>query len=298
MEDKIKKLSNIYGLSQENFEIYYKKVLLILKTGKKPSDDKTITVIGGQSGAGKTRLIPIAKQELQNNAVIVDFDELRSYHPHYKEVSDLYPEITHRILHSDTERVKNAILENLRLEGYNVIYEGALRNTQGFLDFARKFKESDYNIKMHIMAVPKLESYGSTFVRYATDLLENINPRWVEKEAHDGSYEGVIRTVKAFIDEQLTDDISVFTRGGEEGPKKIYSTKQRQFQDASTAIEYGREVGRKKAVLDFQIKYRTVRGILEDKKPELLPRLTDWENLYKEESKYFGLNREEPKVDD
>lgn len=298
MEDRVEKLSNIYGLSEENFEMYYQKVLLVLKTGKKPSENKTITIVGGQSGAGKTRLIPLAKQELGNNAVIVDFDELRSLHPHYKEVCDLYPEITHRILHADTERVKNEILKNLREEEYNVIYEGALRSTQGFLDFARLFKDKGYNIRMNIMAVPKLESYGSTFVRYATDLLANINARWVEKEAHDGSYDGVIRTVKAFLDEDLSKDVTVFVRGEEEGPKKIYSTQERQFKDAVTAIEYGREIGRKKAVLDFPTKNRTVKGILEDKKPELLPRLTDWENLYNEEVQYFGLNREEPKVDD
>ena len=298
MEDKIKKLINIYGLNEENFDRYLKRTLFILKSGKRSSEDKTIVIVGGQSGAGKSRLIPLSKQELENNAVVVDFDELRSLHPHYKEVSELYPEITHRILHPDTERVKNAILDNLRDEGYSVIYEGALRNTQGFLEFARKFKDKGYNIKMNIMAVPKLESYGSTFVRYATDLLEGINARWVEKEAHDGSYDGVIRTVRAFKEEGLSKDIKVYTRGGEDGPKKIYSTQERQCEDAVTAIEYGREVGRKKAIFDFPIKFRTVKGILEYKKTELLPRLEDWQKLHDEEAKYFGLSREEPKIDD
>ena len=298
MEENIEKLINIYGLNEENFEKYLKRALFILKSGKRPSNDKTIIIVGGQSGAGKSRLIPLAKQELENNAVVVDFDELRSLHPHYKEVSELYPEITHRILHPDTEKVKNAILENLISEGYNVIYEGALRNTQGFIEFAKDFEAAGYNRRMNIMAVSKLESYGSTFVRYATDLLSNINPRWVEKEAHDGSYEGVTKTVKAFIEQGLSKDISVFIRGGEDGPKKIYSTKERQFQDAITAIEYGREVGRKKAVEDFPTKYRMVEGILKDKKPELLPRLNDWMLLYKEEAKYFGLEGKEPKIDD
>lgn len=287
MEKEIKRLSEIYRLSDAQFAAYYKKSIGFLKLGKNPSSRKTLSIVGGQSGAGKSRLIPIANQELNGNAVVVDFDELRAWHPHYKEVSDSYPEITHRILHPDTEKVKNAVLETLRKEGYNVIYEGALRNTQGFLDFAKDFKEDDYHITMNIMSVPKLESYGSTFLRYATDLLADLNPRWVEKEAHDGSYDGVVRTVKAFIDQSLSKDIKVYIRG-EDAPQKIYSSQERQFENAISAITYGREIGRKKAVEDFPTKFKTVKGILEDKDPNRLEKIEDWNALYTEELEYFN----------
>lgn len=287
MEEEIKRLSQIYNLSEEQFYAYYKKVIGILKLGKIVSNKKTLSIIGGQSGSGKSRLIPIVNQELSGNAIIVDFDELRTWHPHYKEVNDSYPEITHRILHPDTERVKNAVLETLRKEGYNVIYEGALRNTQGFLDFAKDFKQQGYKITMNIMSVPKLESFGSTFVRYATALLAESNPRWVEKEAHDGSYEGVIRTVKTFIEHGLSEDIKVYVRG-EDMPQKIYSSEERQFESATSAIVYGREIGRKKAIEDFVTKFKTVKGILEDKDPKRLDKLDDWTVLYNEELEYFN----------
>ena len=288
MENEIKRLSQIYRLNEAQFAAYCKKAIVVLKLGKTPSDNKTLlSIVGGQSGAGKSRLIPIANQELNGNAVIVDFDELRSLHPFYKEVSDSYPEITHRILHPDTERVKNEVLETLRKEGYNVIYEGALRNTQGFLDFANNFKQEGYNIVMHIMSVPKLESYGSTFVRYATDLLAELNPRWVEKDAHDGSYEGVIRTVRAFMDQSLSEDIKVYIRG-EDIPLRIYPSEERQFENAISAIVYGREIGRKKAIEDFPTKFKMVKGILEDKDPKRLEKIEDWKALYSEELEYFN----------
>ena len=35
------------------------------------------------------------------------------------------------------------ILDRLIEENYNVIYEGALRDTEGFIEFATKFKEKD-----------------------------------------------------------------------------------------------------------------------------------------------------------
>lgn len=287
MEDNIEKLIKSYSIqTEEQFKDYENAAKLVLTCGKKPSKNKTLIIVGGQSGSGKSRLIGISKLELKNNAVIVDFDELRSLHPSYKVVSNKYPEITHKILHPDTENVKNRMLQYLIKNEYNVIYEGALRNTQGFIDFAQDFRDNNYKIKMDIMAVPELESYGSTFLRYAYALLTDQTPRWVEKSAHDGSYEGVINTTKAFIEKGLTDEISVYVRS-EDLPRKIYSTQGRQFADAITAIMYGREMGRLKAVESYASKRKMVEDALQAMQPQLLSRLNDWENLYKKEAEHF-----------
>ncbi len=271
-------------------EKVFKEYLVIAEgavtANKKKSENKTLVIVGGQSGAGKSRLITLSKKEFYNNVVIVDFDELRELHPNHEIVNELYPEWTHRILHPDTEEVKNRLLDSVMRDGYNVVYEGALRNTQGFIDFARKFQECGYNIKMKIMSVPKLESYGSTFFRYAVDLLSDESPRWVEKNAHDGSYDGVIRTTQEFINKNLTSDVSVYVRGAGE-PKKIYSTQERQYPDAITAIKEGRELGRQKAVTDFTAKYNVVKSTFSSKKPELIESLTDWKNLYEDEKQFF-----------
>lgn len=297
MSEDIEILSQKYRANDEEFKRYKKDAIFTITTGKVPSDDRTLIVVGGQSGAGKSRLIPVAKQELQKNAVVVDFDELRSLHPHYEEVNSKYTEITHRILHPDTEKVKNAVLKELIKDGYNVIYEGALRNTQGFIDFAKDFKDNGYDIKMYIMAVPKLESYGSTFLRYALAYLKNRNPRWVEKSAHDGSYEGVTRTVGAFIEQGMTNDVHVFVRGTDT-PKEIYTTEGRQYRDALDAIQQGREMGRAKAISDFLTKYTVVKVLLQKHEPEAIQKLGDWVKLYEEEVEHHTQLNRGSEVDD
>lgn len=282
MSYNIEELSKIYSVSGQRFEDYKKEALLTLTSGKKPDKEKTLIIVGGQSGSGKSRVIPLAKEELQNNVVIVDFDELRALHPNYEDVNNNYSEVAHRILHPDTERVKNEVLKEVIRQGLNVIYEGALRNTQGFLDFAKDFREAGYKIKMYIMAVPKLESYGSTFTRYALAHINNTQPRWVEKSAHDGSYEGVPKTVKAFIEAGMVDDIHVFVRD-KERPRRIYTTEGKQFEDPLTAIEYGRVSGRRQAIIDFGMKYQTTRHILSEKEPDKVDKLEDWLLLYEQE---------------
>jgi len=286
VEEDIEKLTKIYSVSGEKFDEYKKTALLTLITGKRPSEDKTLIIVGGQPGSGKSRVIPIAKRELGNNAVVVDFDELRALHPNYKDVNRNYSEVTHRILHPDTERVKNEVLAELIKGGYDVIYEGALRITQGFIDFASDFRSSDYKIKMYLMSVPKLESYGSILLRYAIAHVTGITPRWVGKSAHDDSYEGVLRTVSKFLEDKMVDDVHVFVRG-EDKPKLIYSTEGRQFESPLVALGYGREVGRKKAVQDFPTKFEIVSGILKTREPEKMELLKDWKQLYEEEQQYF-----------
>jgi len=289
MQDTLETLREIYGIqTEEQFKDYENKAKILLTTGIRPSSDKTLVIVGGQPGAGKSRLIGPTNVELKNNAVIVDFDELRALHPSYKTVSINYPETTYKILQADIDNLKNRILQFLIDNEYNVIYEGALRNTEGFLELGNLFKKGNYNINMNIMAVPKLESYGSTLVRYAYAMLTERTPRWVEKAAHDESYEGVIRTVSAFRERGLADNISVFIRSSE-SPKKIYSTDEKQFRDAILAIQYGREIGRRNAVENFRDKYNFVKQILEQRQPELIERLDSWEDLYRQEAENFNL---------
>lgn len=288
MSNKLEELIKFYSIQQENvFQEYRNKAILAITAGKKPQDGvKILSIAGGQSGAGKSRLIPLLKKQFEDS-VVVDFDELRSYHPSYDEVSKIYPEIIHRILQSDTERVKNEVLDYLIANEYSTIYEGALRNTQGFIDFAKKFKNNGYYIQMNILAVPKLESYGSTLYRYAAALMTENQPRWVEKTFHDASYDGVIKTVSAFINEGLAEEFRIYIRDGKEPSKIFPESTQYHLKDPIQAIEFGRELGRRKAVQDYPQKRNVVEQILKVKEPETLKKLAEWHELYQTELEYF-----------
>lgn len=291
MQENIENLRKQFLLNDEEFEKYYKEVLQAIIANKKKSENKRLIIVGGQCGAGKTRLIPTANRELNNNGIVVDFDFLRSYHPNFKTVSSEHIEKTHIILHPDVEKVKNRIMQYLMENNYDVIYEGSLRNTQGFIDFSQGFLENGYNVSLYIMAVTELESFGSTYVRYAEDLVSNNNPRWVEKIAHDESYTGVLKTVERFEKEKICSDTKVFVRGMPE-PKEIYSSSGRQFSSTNEAIQYGRTIGRTKAVDDFWDKYKEVYKTFRKLKPELMDTLDDWEELFKREYKEIKKNKD------
>ena len=281
MNEDINELITKYSLNDEKFQMYYNYAYNTLIAGKRASENKTLIIVGGQPGAGKTRLLPIAKMELNNNVVLVDFDELKAFHPNYIEVCSKYNEVAHSILHSDANKVKNMILDRLIEENYNVIYEGALRDTEGFIEFAKKFKEKGYSIKLAVLAVPKLESYCSETLRYALSLVQQITPRWVNKNAHDAAYEGVTRTVSEFIERGITNDIDVFVRNIDT-PKLFYSSKN-GGQNPIQAIEIARKQGRKSAIDNFKLRYKIIKLIFEEKCPDMLDKLSDLEELYEAE---------------
>lgn len=292
MQENIDILRKQFLLKDEEFEDYYNHALHTVIANKRKSENKRLIIVGGQTGAGKSRLIPLVNSELLENAIVVDFDALRAYHPNFQTVSKEYIEKTHLILHPDVEKVKNKIMKFLRENDYDVIYEGSLRNTQGFIDFSKEFIQNGYKISMYIMAVPELESLGSIYTRYVEDLENKNNPRWVEKIAHDESYTGVLRTVAEFEKQGICSDTKVFVRGSNQ-PHEIYSTEGRQFHTTIEAIQYGRKIGKTKAVEDFWEKYKKVYKTLNKYHPELLNSLKDWEDLFKKEYKEYIKEKEQ-----
>lgn len=283
----LEELSRIYSLSDESYEKYKMNAQAVVTGGKMPADPPTAIIVGGQIGAGKSRLIPVARRDLQNNVVTVDFDELRILHPNHREVRAKYPESVYQILFNDTERLKDDLQESIIKKRLNVVYEGALRNPTGFCDLAKKFKDNNYNVELYLMSVPQLESYISTILRYSLDLIDDANPRWIEKSIHDDSYNKVVETTKQLISQNLLTNVKVFKRGVDE-PIEIYSSKNKQFETPIHAVDFGRKSEKIRAIKKFPEKFETICQILRSNKPELLDKLTDLKELYEKETKSFA----------
>ena len=165
-----------------------------------------------------------------------------------------------------------------------------MRGTKVFVEIAKEFKKADYEIDLSLMAVPKLESYGSTLLRYATDLMQNNSGRWVSKEIHDESYDKFVVTLNELSKQNLFDRAEVYRRGkkDENGkPHQIYSTEGKEFESHIDAILYGRENYIKDAVDDYTTKHDLVCEIFSKKAPNLLSKLREWEELYEIEKQHI-----------
>ena len=285
-KEEIAKLQERYKLTEEEYKEYYKTVNAFFTAGKKKEEKPKLVFVAGQAGAGKSRLIPIAKEELKYNAVVSDYDVVRALHPKYDIACKEVPKNVHFALLPDADRANQDLRHYCRDNSLNLIYEGTMRGTNVFVTIAKEFKEAGYEIDLSLMSVPKLESYGSTLLRYAMDL-HGDNPRWVPKEVHDESYEKFIVTLGELSNQSLYDTAKVYKRGRDETgrPIQIYSTQNGEFQNPIEAVLYGRERYRLEAVLDYDVKHNLVYDMFKKEAPNLLDSLNEWEKLYEEEKR-------------
>lgn len=198
------------------------------------------------------------------------------------------PELVHFALLPGADRANEDLRHYCKDNKLNLIYEGTMRGTSVFLKIAKEFKAAGYEVDLALMSVPKLASYGSTLLRYATDLMNDDTGRWVPKNVHDEAYEKIIVTLRELEKNKLFDKAEVYRRGtmDENGiPQLIYPTKGREFTGPIEALTFGRDYYKKQAIIDYEEIYEVVRDTFEKKAPSLLHSLKDWEKLYETELK-------------
>lgn len=65
----------------------YRKIEAHHFSGTTPQDSPKVIILGGQPGAGKSGLLEASKQDFPGcNVVSINGDELRYYHPQYREI--------------------------------------------------------------------------------------------------------------------------------------------------------------------------------------------------------------------
>ncbi len=283
-QDELEVLQAKYKLTEEEYQQYYHSVNLFFTTGKKPEKKPRLVFVAGQSGAGKSKLTPVVNEQLNYNAVITDYDVVRSMHPNFEVADKQDRENIHLALLPDADRASQEIRDYCRDNKLSIIYEGTMRATSGFVKMAKEYKEAGYEIDLELMAVPKLESYTSTFLRYAMQLVSDTEPRWVPKSVHDASYDNFIITLKQFEEQGLFDHATVYKRG-ENRPNAFYTTEGQEFKSPSEAVIYGRRTFKRDFMRKFPMQYEMIHSVFSESAPTLMPYVEELNTLYELENK-------------
>ncbi|WP_238535228.1 zeta toxin family protein, partial [Xanthomonas phaseoli] len=102
---------------------------------KSPFDRPTAIILGGQPGSGKGRLAEAAELELSGDAVKIDPDELRDFHPQVKALRNAHPYTWSGYTHPDASQWADELLQ-ATIEGKkNLIFDTTL--SKGSPPFSR-----------------------------------------------------------------------------------------------------------------------------------------------------------------
>ena len=270
-----------YKLNNEQRKEYLEKVIAFFTSGKHSCPEgqtPTLVFVSGQTGCGKTQVIKILEKE-NPNQVVYSFDEIRAMHPKYQQACEELNGDTHSALFPDTDWACKELLNYCRENRLNVVKEASMRRKEDIIDTAVDFRNYEYSIDIRLMAVPSIDSYVGTLERYVSQLLDDVNARWITREAHDVTFNKIPETLKCLIDKKIFDRITIYKRGNitdNQLPQEIYSTEHRQFASPLEALNYGRAQYTESYKPDFWDKVKRLIITISKYSPTRVPELKDY----------------------
>ena len=180
------------------------------------NNEKTLIMIGGQPGSGKSSLINAVQNKFDGEVVVLNSDDVKVFHPDYEDMLRADPDKADEHVQDYSNHVIQSLKTHLVTNGYNVLVEGTLRNSDTPLKAAQEFKDNGYKVEVHVLSVNEHESWIRCINRYETDVAENGYGRSVTKDYHDNAYKNIPTTLKDIIHSDSFDNIVVYDRDGNE----------------------------------------------------------------------------------
>lgn len=146
-----------------------------------------IIITAGQPGAGKGGLVRAAVAEFGGNAVTVDPDQLRDYHPEVSKLRQQYPYTWSTQTHGDASKWSWELMQSALKQKKNVIWD----TTMPDVDTVKALREAGYDVEIRAIATHKLESELGVNERFSRDLDNFGYGRYVPQVVRDRAYQNL-----------------------------------------------------------------------------------------------------------
>lgn len=273
-------LCNKYKLSEEEHQRLGKNIKDSMLKGKKTQYNPIAIINIAPPGSGKGCLNKMGLSQFKdNNAVIINSDELKEFHPNADIIAHKYPQYYTKITNIDSNLWTDELFEEVVKQNYNLIFEGTGRNLKLLEKMIEKM--SKYKVIVRGMAVNELNCLMSIIERYETQIKEKNWGRIVTVEHFYKAYEEMLNTIQKIETLNIVDIVEVYTRATkrDSNPIRIYSSKNKEFPDVKTAILEGRRRDLKTATKYFEENFS--KNFMKNKKyVEESEILTKINNLY------------------
>ena len=206
--------NNIDKYTKHEFGKQFNRFLSGLQAGCISVNNPRAFLLGGQSGAGKTRLQKILIRKYGHNVIVINGDEYRSAHPRFSEIQAKYGlDVTAHTAKWAGAMVE-ALIDALSNEHYNLIIEGTLRTSDVPKKTAALLKERGYQVDLALMAVKPEISLMSCQIRYEQMRIAGTTPRAVGPKHRAKIVEDIVENLAKLEHSELFGSISLYNRAG------------------------------------------------------------------------------------
>lgn len=212
MEENLEEIKKQYELSQEENLVMAERVLNAYTHGKSPSERPYAIIVLAQPGAGKSGLMAFSYNQFPN-ALDLDIDKFRPYHPKFTEVSEKNPEVYEAVTGKFATDMILSLTPVLTYNKYNLILHKTRADDFLIKDTIDPLRKAGYDIILRVMAVHELESKISVLNRSINQFLRRGFCKWVEVPYHNKQYQGVVDMSEKIVDNKLVDAVEVYVRG-------------------------------------------------------------------------------------
>lgn len=192
-------------------------------------------ILAGQPGSGKGGLASTAGNELQGDAVTVDPDELRRFHPDISDFRRETPYTWSGRTHADASQWADELLNETVAGRKNLIFDTTLSNGQWASELINDLKAKGYEIEVRAIATSKLESELGVDRRFTQRVDAEGYGRHVPEGARDAIY-GKLPTSLDTVRANTDVPIRIFNREGVE----LYDSRT-DTRAPSAALESARD---------------------------------------------------------
>ncbi len=196
--------------------IFQRRVLPTLLPVSGSGGVPAAVILGGQPGAGKTRLLNDASTELQARGatVVINGDDLRSFHPAYARLQRTDPLNAARYTDHDSGRWVEKLIAVAQEHRVNLVIESTMRRPDVFVRTGGQLRSAGYQIEARAMAVPERLSWQGVHQRYEATLVAGGAARFSAREAHDAGAAGMLDTLRRIERDKLADRVLIANRAG------------------------------------------------------------------------------------
>lgn len=169
-------------------------------------------LLAGQPGAGKTRLSSMVTQTLGGDAVLINGDDFRRYHPNYQKLFEQYGANAAGMVSSFSNTVVERMIEEFSNRHFNLVVEGTGRTVEVPHSTAELLSGKGYTVELAVIAARPEMSLISTLLRFYQMNERGTIPRATAVSAHDAVVDALPRNLDILWRESKISRITIWDR--------------------------------------------------------------------------------------
>jgi len=186
---------------------------------KNPQQNPTLLYVTGLPGAGKSTFTEAAKAKKPElaEAVHINFDDLRVYHPRYEDHVKKDPINAAARIDKAVEGLIGWLGEEAAKRKLDVIIDDAAMGQEMTRMILSPFHSGGYDISAVVVAVPSVVARQSVHLRFEENFAaakqgQDVIPRWVNKDEQDFAPAALVETVETLTEDNLARRLVVVDR--------------------------------------------------------------------------------------